>query len=354
MVQRRSIHPLSRAGLVPAMLAFALATVALTGAPRTAAAQTPDSTRDRGLLLIQLDTLMRRFGDEPFRSADRMKLERQIQAAVQALRAASVDERAAFTETRPRPFMRANFDNVLPRGWIGLNLDGPHELSVRPDGEYIRYFDYPEVLSVEPNSPAERAGLQHGDLVIAYDGSDLRRTSINVTRMFVPDRRIAVAVRRDGEPRRYTVVVGRAPDFGRHRVELNFTPMQPSMAPPAPPDMPADVPMTFSGEFPGGRLMTGAVVISMNGVFGAALSTVNADLAKALGLSRGVLVTEAPRGTPAAVAGLRAGDVIVRVGGHAVASVPELRAAVMRDVSDGAVTLDVMREKKVRRLKVTW
>jgi len=245
--------------------------------------------------------------------------------------------------------MRSNFDNLLPRGWIGLNLDGPHELSVRPDGEYIRYFDYPEVLSVEPNSPAERAGLQHGDLVIAYDGRDLRQTRINVTRLFVPQRRVSVAVRRDGEPHAYTVVVARAPEqFARRRIEFNLAPMLPSMAP-EPPDMRARELVA-----PAPPLTPGAVVISMNGVFGAAMSTVNADLAKALGLSRGVLVTEAARGTPAAHSGLRPGDVIVGVGGRSVANIPELRAAIMREVSDGTVTLDVVREKKMRKVRVSW
>lgn len=361
MPHGRSIHLLSRLALVLALLtvrAFPAAAqtgvggarlrIGCEGCPVDSVPARVLSTKDRVVLLTQLDTLMRRFGEEPFGSADRARLEREIKAAVEALRAASEDQRMAYAAEPPHAFMRSNFDNVLPRGWIGLNLDGPHELSVRADGEYVRYFDYPEVLSVEPNSPAERAGLQRGDMVIAYDGSDLRQTRINVTRMFVPQKRLSVAVRRDGEPREYTVVVARAPEqFTRRRIEFNFGPTLPTMAPP---------PELHASELVGPRppVMAGAVVISMNGVFGAAMSTVNGELAKALGLERGVLVTESPRGTPAAQAGLRPGDVIVRVAGHAVSNVPELRAAIMRGVSDGAVTLEVVREKKTRKVKVSW
>lgn len=306
------------------------------------------------VVLLRLDTLMARFGEEPFGSTERVRLERQIESAMRLLQSAADHQRSAFARPPRSRMLLRSMDDVAPRGWIGLNLEGPHELSVRPDGLYIRYFDYPEVLSVEPNSPAERAGLQRGDMVIAYDDSDLRQSRINVTRMFVPEHRLSVAIRRDGEPHAYAVTVARVPEvFAHSRMELNFGPLAAAAAQ-VPPDAPGAAEARAHAMMTPRPPMPGAVVISSNGLFGAAMSTVNADLAKALGLTRGVLVTEAPVGTPAADAGLRAGDVIVRVEGTAVSTIPELRAVVMRGLRDDAVKLDVLRNRKTRRLTVRW
>lgn len=60
-------------------------------------------------------------------------------------------------------------------------------------------------------------------------------------------------------------------------------------------------------------------------VAGAQLQTLNRDLANYFDVDEGVLVTEVLDDTPAAQAGLRSGDVIVRVGGEAVTSLDDLR-----------------------------
>ncbi|MEX1183551.1 MAG: PDZ domain-containing protein [Gemmatimonadota bacterium] len=77
-------------------------------------------------------------------------------------------------------------------------------------------------------------------------------------------------------------------------------------------------------------------------VAGAELSELNPDLAEYFGTTTGVLVLNARAGTPAARAGLRAGDVILSVGGTSVSSIAELRRAIRAAPSDD-VELRVLR-----------
>jgi membrane-associated protease RseP (regulator of RpoE activity) len=80
-------------------------------------------------------------------------------------------------------------------------------------------------------------------------------------------------------------------------------------------------------------------------IAGAKLVTLNPDLGRAFGVSRGVLVTEAASGSFAREAGLRAGDVIVAVDGHRVTSVAQLRP-----FADRGVTHEVIRERHARKI----
>jgi len=72
----------------------------------------------------------------------------------------------------------------------------------------------------------------------------------------------------------------------------------------------------------------------------------------ALDIDHGVLVTEVAEESPAAKAGLEAGDVIMSLDGEATADGSALRWAV-RDRPDKAVALKVRRRGKEKRLKVT-
>jgi membrane-associated protease RseP (regulator of RpoE activity) len=82
--------------------------------------------------------------------------------------------------------------------------------------------------------------------------------------------------------------------------------------------------------------------VGMRAVAGAELSELNPDLAGYFGVADGVLVLNAPDGTPAARAGLRAGDVIVQVNRTAVTSIGEVRRAM--DAAAGAtVEIRVLR-----------
>jgi membrane-associated protease RseP (regulator of RpoE activity) len=76
-----------------------------------------------------------------------------------------------------------------------------------------------------------------------------------------------------------------------------------------------------------GEIMAGGMSVGFRAVAGAELSELNPGLAGYFGTAEGVLVLNARDGTPAARAGIMAGDVIVEVDGTKVSSIAELRRA---------------------------
>lgn len=220
-----------------------------------------------------------------------------------------------------------------PRGWIGLSLEGPHDITLTPDGEAIHYFDYPLIVSVDPNSPADRSGINRGDLLVAYDGVDVRQSWVNMGRLLEPDRKIRVTVRRDGRTRQYSVTVDSAPPLFRRRAPVAI------VAPRALTREPGFVPPSL---------------FAPDALFGAVLSDVTPELSHALSVPAGVLVNGAPPESPAYKGGLRAGDVVTRADGESVASVAALRRLVLEHAADRQVTLDVRRKSAKRQITLRW
>jgi S1-C subfamily serine protease len=98
--------------------------------------------------------------------------------------------------------------------------------------------------------------------------------------------------------------------------------------------------------------------ISPNGVFGASLSNVSEDLAKALqlpkGLRKGVLVNEVPEDSPAYRGGLRGADVIITADGDTVSTVGQLRDLLITRFGDHSAELQIVRQQKVKKLTLSW
>jgi membrane-associated protease RseP (regulator of RpoE activity) len=253
------------------------------------------------------------------------------------------------------------------RGWIGINAGGaPQSEEIRPDGEYRTYFAHPTIVTVDGQSPAERAGILPGDLLIAYNGLDVVGRPLNLGQLLVPDKKLGVTVRRDGEMKEYALTVAKAPE----RVSVRRTAFdEMPMFPPDPERERAETAMRHALAASGGRLGPGRVVvaprmamdfgdqmfvISPNGVLGASVSTVGPELARKLKLEMGVLVNDVPEETPAWKGGLRTGDVIVNVGGQTVASLRQLRELILMRAADRMVPLRIVRDKKPQDVSVTW
>jgi len=242
-------------------------------------------------------------------------------------------------------------------GWIGLRTQAPNrQMSV--NGElYVTQFDYPLIVTVDPRSPAEKAGIVAGDVLVAYNGVDVVNHEFNLTTLLKPESKLTVTVRRDGEVKDYQVVVAKAPQ--RIFDSRTFEALLPAGAMAELPDRGrpgtrVDIAVRPEGAF-GPAMVAGSpmFVITPNGVLGANLSTVNADLARILNLRAGVLVNDVPEDSPAFRAGLRTGDVITAVGDQAVVSLLELRRALATS-RERAVPLQVTsRNQKARTVTVS-
>lgn len=87
---------------------------------------------------------------------------------------------------------------------------------------------------------------------------------------------------------------------------------------------------------------------------GAELAEMNEGLSRYFGgLTQGALVIEVAPNTPAARAGLEAGDVILRAGGREVESPEDVRRA-LTAAPEGEVVLEVQRQGRRRELTLEW
>jgi serine protease Do len=328
-----------------------------------------DTTLVRALRLARqqlegrLDSLQHEFEGLGLDSPDRADLVRELHKILTSLGSLSqleqggraralAPEAPGFAEKRQFPGQMEVFAGprisiaALQPGWIGINAEAPHERIVRNDSAYIRYFGYPEIVSVEPNSPAERVGIARGDQLIAYDGADLRDREINLTKLLQPSRRLTVTVRRDGEEHQFPVIVARPPARVMERLELTV------------PGLGDSVPgrsMVFrAGPMAPKIVMFDRMDPESAPVAGAKLTEIrNEDLGHIFGVARGVLVTEV-FSDPARESGLHGGDVIVRADGQDLTSVAQLRRIVAARSADRTVDLEIVRQKKARPLTLHW
>lgn len=328
---------------------------------------------------VKIDSIMvimRALDGESPTSEQAVRMRRELEAMARGLSVTMVGRgpgggRFMFQGT---PDFRAVEAMRLP-GWIGINPGmAPFERSIDDSGHFIHYYRYPQIISVEPGSPAQRAGIAHGDTLVAYDGQDVVRSRVNLRELMVPDKRLSVTVRRDGEARDFTLVVAKTPD----RIALRLAypsdmpmPAQPAMTIEGRPlgrpvsgnvivsNAPARVPPPERAMFvqvgPGGYVVDRTAFMNRGGMFGAALMTVGPELASVLKLERtGVLVEQAASDSPAFKAGMRVGDFVVSIAGQPVNTIADVQAVVMSRINERAVSVQLLREKKPVVVNVKW
>jgi serine protease Do len=211
-----------------------------------------------------------------------------------------------------------------------------------------------EVTRVEEESPAAKAGLKDGDVVLQYNGQRVEGVEqfMRFVRETPPGRAVRLLVSRSGATQTLTVTVGERkrrtiqafganPNSGwnpeefqrnmeRMREELGHLRFDIQM-----PDLPAPV-MTMRSA----RL-------------GVDAEPLNEQLATFFGVKEGVLVRSVSKDSAAEKAGIKAGDVITKVNNQPVASPGQITAALAKLESTGAVPVTVVRNKKEMTLNAT-
>ena len=333
------------------------------------------STRARReRLLLRFDSLRYEFEKKRVGDPDRdrvademhrtvMELQESLDDATVRSRAMAVARESGRETMIPPPDIEIAMQGMFaPRGYLGVSFDGPSLEEWRAGGEHlVRFLDYPRIAMVEPSSPAERAGIQEGDTLLALNANDVRERQISLSKLLVPGQRIVVRARREGSEKRFLVTISEAPGYVMSR-RMPMPPMPPAATmvrafpgeelPLRMPTTPiaAGAPVAPTPPIP----MAGSVWIINEGVAGAKLESVSEGLGKALGTKSGILVLRAAPGTPAYASGLRDGDVIVRADGQPVTSVRQLRSALVDADGQGGVKLAIIRERKQREVVLRW
>ena len=303
-----------------------------------------------GVPMDSLRVLVRALEREPYGSADWVTITRRVDSLLahkSALIARQMAEGRIQLRTAP---------GFAPTGWLGFLTQGPSEQILDDSGQHVIYFAYPTIISVDPNSPAERAGIAPGDVLLAYNGLDVVNRDFNLTRLLRPANKVSITIRRDGESKDFSVIVARGPqriNERRKQLEATMPVMAGGVEPVEAPEGRPRVPMPATAPTPMPP-MPRLVDSWSNAMFGASFSAVKADLAEALNLKLGVLATDVPEETPAWRAGLRSGDVIVSVEDEPVFSVNEFRERVMTHLPRHSVALQVVRNQKPRTIRLSW
>ena len=302
--------------------------------------------------------------------------------------------------------------NAKPEGYMGITFSATMRAEAEGSGaEVFRFAENPTVETVEPGSPAERAGVAKGDEIILLAGQGLVGRDIVFARLLRPGYKLPIRVRRDGDTRDVLLVVGERPqslDNGCPFLDARimaafgdqFTPQSmPAMvggvvrtAPmgattvirraPLPPTEPASAqspravagtmtiapppPMVPSVPLPANAapseprapeantvwVISGGSTAPMT-IAGATIIRPNADLRETFGVKNGVLVLDVARGSPAYGSGLKGGDVIVSAGRLMVTSPLSIQRAI-ENAESSEVTLRIVRKKKEQTLVLRW
>ena len=268
---------------------------------------------------------------------------------------------------------------AAPDGYLGVTFNGEYEVKREHNGpEVFRFQEPPEIVSVESGSPADRAGVRAGDLMVAMDGRDVVGRDVFFAQLLVPGRKLPLRVNRDGNERAIVVVVQKRPDgFGDRCSDLDLT-MGPMRVPgvvqvapvpgargltffrtPAPPRAAAapEAPNAPAAPSFGVWSFESPPPVAISGfsslVAGAQLTTLTEDFRDLTGAESGVMVQRVAPETPAAVAGLKGGDVIVEAGDRQVTSARLLQRMVS-DADTRSLKLKVVRMGKARIVWLKW
>jgi serine protease Do len=185
------------------------------------------------------------------------------------------------------------------------------------------------VMSIVPGSAAAKAGLEPGDVVIAFNGKPIKNRDELVSMVVAtkPGTTVPLRIVRDRMERTVNVTVD----------EL---------------DLEAETQTSRNG---GGGRDNDQGRESSSG-FGMTLSNITPDVAQRLRLDRGTqgaVIVDVDPDSPAARAGLSQGDVIVRVGRQTVSNAAEARRELERIPSGGTAFLRVLRNGQETFVTIT-
>jgi serine protease Do len=203
--------------------------------------------------------------------------------------------------------------------------------------------------SIVKDSPAAKAGLQKGDVIIKFEGEEVSSV-VKLTRLIsetAPDHTAKLTIFRDGGEREISVTLGKReiPQFqGGNFTFENSVPMIPRTMQTVP------LPPLGSGDSNNAFIWRGGA----NRQIGVGVTSLTKQLGDYFGIAegKGLLINSVRENSPAAKAGLKAGDVIVEIEGKEVKTMADLIRA-LNEKSEGGVSVTFIRDRNRQTVNVT-
>ena len=182
-----------------------------------------------------------------------------------------------------------------------------------------------EVTRIAPDSPAEKAGIKTGDVVTQYNGQRVEGMDqfSRMVRETPAGREVKIGIIRNGAPQIIAVRIVARPAISGQLI-------------------PAPVQNPFELRFPD---MPQSRMTWRSTVLGIEAEALDGQLAEFFGVKEGVLVRTVTKGSAADKAGIRAGDVIVRVDDAKVATPADISNQ-LRTLRGRPVSMVVVRDRK--------
>ncbi len=227
---------------------------------------------------------------------------------------------AGWPEPHPSSYLGVHIDEVTPQTASALKLSDT-------SGALITYIDQ--------DGPACRAGLKNNDVIVGFNGSRIQNPDQlrEVIQGTAAGKTVSLTVVRNGQRKDINVTLGAWPNVVIHARNLPLAPpmafMPPVVTVPPIPDIDIDVP-SFT---------------ALSSRHGVVVENLCPQLSDFFGVphGQGVLVRSVEKGSPADAAGLKAGDVIVKVNNETVHDMADWRRAM--HIRAGKIPIAVVREK---------
>ncbi len=245
-----------------------------------------------------------------------------------------------------------------PAGWFGVTLSDEGLLDER-GGTFFQ--GYPVVSEVEPNSPAAKAGVLPGDILVSFNSHDMRGSVFQLRSWLKPGAPFELRLQRKNAVRVVHGTLGRAPEGWREKVVIDLRPidafesrtrttrrppMQSTQKVMVRTPLPSRVPPALIPNFTFG-----------SGVYpfaGMEFTALNEDIRDVLGVKpEGVFVTNVVDGTPARISGLRGGDVLILANGAKLITPVDLVEAIA-EAENRTLNLRIIRKRKPQTLTLRW
>ena len=244
-------------------------------------------------------------------------------------------------------------------GWMGVRIQ-PVTADI---AESLGLKKAEGALVAEPQSgtPAAKAGILAGDVITAVDGNEVKTPSDLARKISAtaPGTDVKLSIQRKGEEKTVSVTLGQQPEQrqGDNSTDQQGSPFQNFLRQFGFEDMPEGMQDWRFGQNWPFRIpqMQTTAASDVHGWIGVRIQAVTADIADGLGLKKteGALVAEPQSDSPAAKAGILAGDVITAVDGKDVKDPGDLARKIGAMAPGTEVKLSIQRKGEEKTVSVT-
>lgn len=220
----------------------------------------------------------------------------------------------------------------VQRGWLGVSI-------IENQNDEIEVYD------VAKESPAEKAGIKKGDIIVEFEGQKVTSTNMlaHKIRMHKPGDKVDVLIKREQETIKINVELD---EYSKQNIIDEFKEKFPLLFSPKRIEL---------RKFAEPKVWPFPFLEREGNYIGVYLEEINQELSKYFGVAKGtgLLVTKLVKQGPAERAGLKVGDVIIKADGKRIQTLREIEEIIKSKKENENIKLEIIRDKKSKLIEVT-